>query len=158
MFQVVLSKERFKFSSSHFTLFSEDQAESLHGHNYQVEVRVDFKKLNPESGLAAEFHSLKKTIDDCLLSLDEKILLPSLSPYLDIGETETNIEVKFHDKFYSFPKQDCLVMEIVNTSSECLSQWLFEELKEPMLQLGAMHMSVSIFETPGQGVTYQEKF
>jgi len=155
MFQVHLSKERFKFSSSHFTLFSEDKAEALHGHNYQVEVVLEFKKISPEAGLAAEFHSLKVCLDETLADLDEKVLIPSLSPFLDIGETETNIEVKFHNKFYSFPREDCLVLEVVNTSSECLSQWLFEALKEDMAKLGAKSLQVCLFESPGQGVSYK---
>lgn len=155
MFQVHLSKERFKFSSSHFTLFSEEKAETLHGHNYQVEVLLDFKKISPEAGLAAEFHSLKACLDETLTRLDEKVLVPSLSPFLDIGESDSNIEIKFHNKFYSFPKEDCLVLEVVNTSSECLSQWLFEELKEDMAKLGAKSLQVSLFEAPGQGVSYR---
>ena len=35
-----LAKEDFKFSAAHFTLFGPDEAELLHGHNYQVEVEM----------------------------------------------------------------------------------------------------------------------
>ena len=51
-FQVSLSKERFKFSSTHFTIFNDSEAECLHGHNYLVSVDLGFKSL------AEDFHTI----------------------------------------------------------------------------------------------------
>lgn len=153
MFSLHLHKERFKFSSSHFTIFSELEAEPLHGHNYQVEVDLSFKKLDPETGLAAEFNLLKKSVDDLLKPLDEKILLPSLSPFLQLGEVDSNIEVRFQQKFYSFPKEDCEILEVVNISSECLAQWIVDVLAEDFKSYGATKVAVKVSETQGQGVS-----
>nr|HPI41863.1 6-carboxytetrahydropterin synthase [Pseudobdellovibrionaceae bacterium] len=42
IFSLKLSKDEFKFSSAHFLIFNDHQAERLHGHNYQVEFEVLF--------------------------------------------------------------------------------------------------------------------
>ncbi len=156
-YQVSLSKERFKFSSTHFTIFSDGEAECLHGHNYQVSVDLDFRSLAEDTGLTAEFTHLKKKIDELCEELDERVLLPADSPFLDIGETESNFEVNLDDKFYSFPKEDCLVLEIVNISSECLAKWIHHRLEAEFKMIGLEGLSVTIEETSGQAVTYFEE-
>lgn len=153
-FQVSLSKERFKFSSTHFTIFNDSEAECLHGHNYQVSVDLDFRSLAEDTGLSAEFSHLKSKIDDICEELDERVLLPGNSPFLDIGETSTNVEVKFGHKFYSFPSEDCLILDIVNVSSECLSKWFHGRLAKDLHAIGLEGFSVTIEETNGQAVTY----
>ena len=153
-FQVNLSKERFKFSATHFTIFNDSDAECLHGHNYLVSVDLDFRTLAEDTGLSAEFSHLKIKIDDLCEELDETVLLPSKSPFLDIGETDTNIEVKFAHKFYSFPTEDCTILDIVNVSSECLAKWIHGRLEEDFHTIGLESLSVTIEETNGQSVTY----
>ncbi len=156
-FQVSLSKERFKFSSTHFTIFNDQEAECLHGHNYLVSVDLDFRSLAEDTGLSAEFGHLKSKIDDVCERLDEQVLLPAESPFLDIGETDTNYEVKFNDKFYSFPKEDCFLMDIVNVSSECLAKWVYHQLSRDFQAIGLEGLSVTIEETNGQAVTFVEE-
>jgi 6-pyruvoyltetrahydropterin/6-carboxytetrahydropterin synthase len=155
-FKVQISKERFKFSATHFTIFSEEQAESLHGHNYQVIADLTYKSLDENTGLTSEFSIIKKSLEKICERLDEKILLPIQSPFIEIGETQTNIEVKFSSRFYSFPKEECCLLEIVNTSSECLAQWLYENIKEDFEKLGAKSFSITIQESQGQKVTYEK--
>ncbi|MEM7645838.1 MAG: 6-carboxytetrahydropterin synthase [Pseudomonadota bacterium] len=154
-FTVQLSKERFKFSSTHFTIFSEDRAEALHGHNYSVSVNLEFKSLDEKTGLAAEFSDLKSIISEICDHLDEKVLLPSQSPFLNIEDENTNWKVTFANKHYSFPKMDCEVLEMVNTSSECLAQWLHEKLEIKFQKLGATFIEVEVKETQGQSVTFR---
>jgi 6-pyruvoyltetrahydropterin/6-carboxytetrahydropterin synthase len=154
-FQVSLSKERFKFSSTHFTIFNQEEAERLHGHNYLVSVDFDFRSLAEDTGLSAEFGLLKNKIDAICEELDERVLLPADSPFLEMGETETNIEVKFNEKFYSFPKEDCVILDMVNVSSECLAKWVYQELEQDLNAIiGLESFSVTIEETNGQAVTY----
>ncbi len=156
-FQVSLSKERFKFSSTHFTIFNAREAECLHGHNYLVSVDLDFRSLAEDTGLSAEFGHLKTKIDDLCSELDEQVLLPAESPFLDIGETDTNFEVKFNEKFYSFPKEDCVILDIVNISSECLAKWVHKRLEADFHAIGLEGLSVTIEETNGQAVTYMKE-
>lgn len=153
-FQVSLAKERFKFSSTHFTIFNKGEAECLHGHNYMVSVDLEFKSLAEDTGLSAEFGHLKSKIDGICEQLDERVLLPDDSPFLEIEETDTNFEATFHEKFYSFPKEDCVLLPIVNVSSECLAKWIHGRLEKEFKAIGLQSLSVTIEETNGQAVTF----
>lgn len=155
-FIVELKKQRFKFSATHFTIFSEDRAENLHGHNYQVSVNLKFKDISQDTGISVEFSELKENIQKLCDFLDEKILIPADSPFLSLGEVDSNLEVRFNEKFYSFPTSDCEVLGIQNTSSECLAQWFYEELEESLKGKKVKSFMVTIEETSGQSVTYTD--
>lgn len=153
-YSICLSKDRFKFSATHFTVFSKDRGEALHGHNYQVILNVDFQSVHENTGLVCEFSKLKEILKNPCDELDEKVLLPTKSPFMDICENQNNVEVRFKNRFYSFPKEDCKLLDILNTSSECLAHWLHKKLK-PLLEIfGAKNFSVTLQETKGQSVTF----
>lgn len=150
-YQLHLSKENFKFSCSHFTIMSKTSAERLHGHNYHVEVLVDVKKLSPDLGFAFDFNELKPEIKNICDQLDERILIPEKSPYLDIKKEKNNIEVVFQKKFYSFPKEDVYLMPVVNITSEELAHFFYQKLsKLKNLNKKIQNLRVSIEETKGQ--------
>ncbi len=153
-YTIHLSKETFKFSATHFTLFSETRAENLHGHNYYVSLALGFKEIDSDTGLAAEFSDLKKMIKEVCDQLDEKVLIPTLSPYLQVGKTDENYELRLNNKFYSFPIEDCEVLNIVNTSSECLAKWISEFLEKGLKAQGVEKFRVTVKETNGQSVSY----
>lgn len=154
IYSIRLNKDRFKFSATHFTVFSKDRGETLHGHNYQVILNVHFQGVHESTGLAVEFSKLKDLLKNPCDELDEKVLLPTKSPFMDICKNQNNIEVRFKDRFYSFPKKDCRLLDIVNTSSECLARWLYENLKASFEKLGAKSFSITLLETRGQSVTF----
>lgn len=155
-FRIELAKERFKFAASHFTIFSESEAEGLHGHNYALSVVLEYKEIDPDTGLSSRFSDLKSEIDNLCEALDEKILIPTESPFIELGETSTNIELKFSGRFYSFPKLDCKLLNIANTSSECLAQWVYDELKDTFKSKGAQALEITIQESQGQRVTFKK--
>ena len=150
-FQLHLAKENFKFSCSHFTILSSKSAERLHGHNYHVEVLVDVKKLSPDLGFAFDFNELKPEIKAICDQLDERILIPEKSPYLDIKKNKTNIEVTFQKKFYSFPTEDVCLLPVVNITSEEFAHYFYQKLvKLKNLMKKIQSLKVSIEETKGQ--------
>ena len=153
-YSICLNKDRFKFSATHFTVFSKDRGEALHGHNYQVTLNIDFQDVHPETGLAIEFSKLKDILKNFCDILDEKVLLPGKSSFINIRENQNNIEIQFKDRFYSFPKEDCKILDITNTSSECLAFWLHKNLKTSLENFGAKKFSVTLQETQGQSVTF----
>ena len=156
-YSVCLNKDRFKFSATHFTVFSETRAEALHGHNYQVTLNIDFQSVHQKTGLVTEFSELKNILKTLCDSLDEKVLLPTLSSFLEMTETQNNIEIHFKNRFYSFPREDCRLLDIINTSSECLAQWLYRKLDTPLKDIGARSFSVTLQETQGQSVTFSRE-
>ncbi len=120
-----LAKETFKFSSTHFTVFSATEAELLHGHNYQGAVECSFEKLD-EFGMGFEFNRLKPHIKVLTEAWDERVLIPSACPHLRVNsETvrdEAHVVVDFMNRSYRFPKADVVMLDAVNVTSEELAR------------------------------------
>lgn len=156
---IELSKEDFKFSSAHFTIFSETEAEPLHGHNYQVSVTLTYKSLTDELEFADQFSELKQQIRGFCSHLDEKILLPEKSSYVTISahkEHSDHLEVSFADRHYCFPKNEVELIPAGNITSEALSVYALNRLKG--LSKRALSLSVAIKETSGQAASYKISF
>ena len=82
--QIEISKEYLNFSVGHFTIFSKSHRENLHGHNYRLAATIDAPV--EREGLTFDYNLIKKTIKALCDEIDEQVLLPSDSPYLDIEE------------------------------------------------------------------------
>jgi 6-pyruvoyl-tetrahydropterin synthase len=76
MYEVLLGKDRQKFSCGHFTVFADGTVERLHGHNYHVAVTLRGPTL--QTGLLFPFHTVKATIVAICNAWDERILLPTV--------------------------------------------------------------------------------
>ena len=157
-FHIRLSKEDFKFSCAHFAIFGPSCGERLHGHNYYVGFEFELDSLSCDLGFAIEFNELKPLLKKACKKLDEFILIPKASKYLKIQEKGNQVEIFFHKKFYSFPKEDVLFLEVKNISCEELSFYLWKEVKnllpssykEKLIRIG-----VEVQETKGQRALYE---
>lgn len=160
MYCIELEKDRFKFSASHFTIFSESKAERLHGHNYYLSLQFYFDSLNQETGLAAEMNHLKIMLQNICERLDERVLVPSQSKFLKIEQRDSQVEIRFAERFYSFPEGDIVSLPLANISSELLAQYIAGELVVPLQRLGPSMPSkiqVKIQETRGQSVCFEKR-
>ena len=156
MYTINLHKEPFKFSCSHFTILTPTYAERLHGHNYQVRVTIAFHDVDPKLGLAFDFNSVKPLIRSFCDELDERILIPLNSPYLNLKDTGDQIEVQFLKKKYVFPKEDTLTLPIVNITTEELAKHACERIAKDMKDIPSWtQIKVSVEETRGQSVSYR---
>ena len=154
-FCVFLEKESFKFSGTHFTIFSAERAERLHGHNYHVRAEFEVTKISPELGMAFDFNLVKPLIQQLCAQLDEHILLAIRSPFLKIEKSEGQTQVRFADRTYIFPATDVCELPIANVTSEELARWLTAELAQAMPKnLGISAIRLSVEETRGQGVSF----
>lgn len=157
MYTVHLAKEPFKFSCSHFTILSAEHAERLHGHNYQVRVDITLEKLDPKLGMAFDFNAVKPKIRMICDELDERILLPTQSPYLKIVEDGPQLRVSFNNKAYVFPTEDCLRLPLSNVTSEELSRYMCERLFVGIKDQNFWtSVQVEVEETRGQSVSYRK--
>ena len=152
--KLYLAKQNFKFSSAHFLIFNATEAEMLHGHNYQVEIKL----YGPEpadyqaQGYFVDFSVIKKTIKAHCDIWDEHVLLPAKHPDMKYKKSvdEKNYEIHFRDRFYSLPVQETLWLPITNTSVEQLSMLLAENLFAEFKSLGVTGITIDIQETLGQ--------
>lgn len=149
MHGLVIDDPRLHFSSSHF-IVEHDKCERLHGHNYHV--RVELSGVLDETHMVIDFKVAKDIIEDLCDRLDHKILLPADSASLEIIEKGSQLEVKSSDKFYSFPKEDCLLIPTHSTTAEELAGYIFKELKKDLQQL----QKVYVAESEGSVAYYSE--
>jgi len=81
----------FKFSSSHFAI-GKGFRETLHGHNYNVSIKLYADQLN-ECYYVIDFGLVKEISFPIFKELNNFILLPKLNPFLTISESGKNIEI-----------------------------------------------------------------
>ncbi|MFT6276317.1 MAG: 6-pyruvoyltetrahydropterin/6-carboxytetrahydropterin synthase [Halioglobus sp.] len=123
-----IDKESHKFSAAHYTIFSAQSRERLHGHNYSVSTRI-VAPVGP-NGLSADYNVYKNRTAELCESLDEYLILAGNSPYQTIAEEGDYFSVVFAQDQMSFLQSDTLVLPILNATVEELSHFLLERMVE----------------------------
>ena len=149
-----LSKEDFKFSAAHFTLFGPDEAELLHGHNYHVEVEMTGHELD-EEGLLVSFVDAKKAIRAACARLDDRTLIPTRSRHLRVTRADGEVEVRFGPRRYILPDDDTLLLDEVNTTVELFARMIWEDIVRDLDCRRLSALAVSVAETAGQACWYR---
>ena len=124
--RIEISKEYLNFSAGHFTIFGPDERENLHGHNFQVRCAVT--AVVGENGMAFDYVLLKRVMRELCDQLDERMLLPERSPYLDLEHRDGMVVAHFGDEEIPFLARDCLPLPIRNVTIEELAVLLLERL------------------------------
>jgi 6-pyruvoyltetrahydropterin/6-carboxytetrahydropterin synthase len=153
-----LFKQHLKFSSAHFLILNDQEAEKLHGHNYQVQLDL-YSSESPEKGYLIDFSLLKKQLKTLVDQWDEQVLLPEKNPEMIFSRTHKNrtdriLEVFFRDRYYAFPEKEVVLLPVINTSVELLSYHLSELFYEFIRHHPVSSYHLRVEETPGQGATY----
>jgi 6-pyruvoyltetrahydropterin/6-carboxytetrahydropterin synthase len=158
-FRVQVSKDYLVFASAHFITFKGHQCETLHGHNYRVGVAVE-GSLDAETLFVLDFSVLKQITRHLVDQIDHKVLLPTLNPKLGFREDGDRVSVDyFGTPTYVFPKRDCALLAIPNTTAEMLAQYLGVQVREELAAGGYTHLTsleVEVEENYGQAATYRE--
>jgi 6-pyruvoyltetrahydropterin/6-carboxytetrahydropterin synthase len=158
-FRVQVSKDYLVFASAHFITFKGHQCETLHGHNYRVGVAVE-GSLDPETLFVLDFSVLKQITRRLVDTIDHKVLLPTLNPKLSYREDGDRLAVDYFGKpTYVFPKGDCALLPIPNSTAEMLAQYLGRLVRQELSLGGYTHLTsleLEVEENYGQAATYHE--
>jgi 6-pyruvoyltetrahydropterin/6-carboxytetrahydropterin synthase len=158
-FRVQVSKDYLVFASAHFITFKGHQCETLHGHNYRVGVAVE-GSVEAETLFVLDFSVLKQITRKLVDRIDHKVLLPTLNPKLAYREEGERIAVDyFGQPTYVFPKRDCVLLPIPNSTAEMLAQYLGSQMREELVAGGYTHLTsleLEVEENYGQSATYHE--
>ena len=125
---IEISKEYLHFAAAHFTLFSATERENLHGHNFQVTLDADAPMQ--DDGLTFDYNILKKAVKQLCDDLDEQVLMPTRSPYLEIDEQDDYTYIVFNGERIPFLQRDLTLLPIRNITVEELAQYLLAKLLE----------------------------
>lgn len=152
-----IAKQNFKFSAAHFLIFDEHHAEKLHGHNYHVRVDLGYSQelMQQPDGAFVDFNVFKKIIKSHLEAWDEHVILPKLHPDMKyhLSLNGKNYEVSFRDRFYSFPKEEVIWLDVTNTSVEAFSKILARTFFDLFKKYKISRVRVTVEETKGQGAS-----
>jgi 6-pyruvoyltetrahydropterin/6-carboxytetrahydropterin synthase len=158
-FRVEVSKDYLVFASAHFITFRGHQCESLHGHNYRVGIAVE-GAVDSECLFVLDFSVLKQIVRSLVDQIDHKVLLPTENQKLAFRENGAQIAVDyFGEPKYVFPKSDCALLPIANTTAEMLAQYLGRSVRQQLDKGGYRHLTLlelEVEENYGQSATYRE--
>lgn len=158
-FRVEVSKDYLVFASAHFITFRGHQCESLHGHNYRVAVAVE-GSVDGECLFVLDFSVLKRIVRKLVDEIDHKVLLPTQNAKLGFRETDGALAVDYFGKLtYVFPRSDCALLPIPNTTAEMLAQYLGAAAHQELAKEGYTHLTLlelEVEENYGQSATYRE--
>ena len=158
-FRVQVSKDYLVFASAHFITFRGHQCESLHGHNYRVGVAVE-GAVDAECLFVLDFSVLKRIVRKLVDEIDHKVLLPTENSKLAFHESGAQLAVDyFGEPKYVFPRSDCALLPIANTTAEMLAQYLGRATHDQLMSDGYRHLTLlelEVEENYGQSATYRE--
>jgi len=159
-FRVSVTKDYLVFASAHFITFAGHRCEGLHGHNYRARVTVE-GEIDEESWFVFDFVVIKRIMRGLCDEIDHKVLLPLQNPKIQIGEDGESVTVAYEGTpRYVFPKKDCALLPITNTTVEMLAELLAGRFRAEVETLGARGLTViemEIEENFGQTAVYREK-
>jgi 6-pyruvoyltetrahydropterin/6-carboxytetrahydropterin synthase len=127
-FRVDVSKESFVFSAAHFITFAGNICERIHGHNYGVRVSVEGPL--DENRYVVDFIALRDAVIAETNAWDHHVLLPRDHATISVQQEGVEVIVRFEDRRWVFPQEDCIILPLVNTTAEELARVLAERLIE----------------------------
>jgi 6-pyruvoyltetrahydropterin/6-carboxytetrahydropterin synthase len=158
-FRVAVTKDNQVFAAAHFITFPGHRCERLHGHNYRTRVVVE-GGLDPEAHYVLDFSELKHLMKRLTDEMDHKVLLPLQNPRIQVREEGESVNVAVGGKArYVFPRIDCALLPMPNTTVEMLAQYLAGRVCKELAAAGSVALravEVEVEENFGQSATYRE--
>jgi 6-pyruvoyltetrahydropterin/6-carboxytetrahydropterin synthase len=158
-FRVSVDKDYLVFASAHFITFAGHRCEGLHGHNYRARVTIE-GAVNDEPWFVFDFVELKKIMRKLCDEIDHLVLLPTESSRIQVEDNGETVAVAVDGKpRYVFPRKDCALLPIPNTTVEMLAQLLATRLKQQLDAAGARGLTaveMEVEENFGQSAVYRE--
>lgn len=126
-YRVRVAKDYLVFSAGHFITYDGDVCERLHGHNYRVAAEV----AGPldENHYVVDFIALRDELQAIVDALDHRMLLPTGHREICVQADEREVVVTFRERRWVFPRGDCVLLPLANTTSELLARYIGQALQ-----------------------------
>jgi 6-pyruvoyltetrahydropterin/6-carboxytetrahydropterin synthase len=155
-YHIRVTKDYLVFSCGHFITYEGHQCERLHGHNYRTAVEVEGPL--DENRYVFDFIALKKRTQEIVGELDHHMLLATRNEQIKVEELGKNVRVRFEDREWSFPREDCVLLPIENTTAELIAKWIAERLATVLAtrhRFVPQVLRVEVEENVGQLAVYE---
>jgi 6-pyruvoyltetrahydropterin/6-carboxytetrahydropterin synthase len=125
-YHVRMSKDYLVFSAAHFITYDGDVCEPLHGHNYRVTAEVH--GALDENQYVVDFIALRDVLKRIVDELDHRTLLPTAHRLIRVVADDREVTATFRDRRWVFPRGDCVLLPLANTTSELLAHYIADRL------------------------------
>ena len=129
-YRVRLDKEYHVFCAGHFITFGGNICERLHGHNYRVQVEVEGPL--DENQYVIDFIALRDALKAITNDLDHRMMLPTEHRAPRVQADDREVVVTFEDRRWVFPRCDCVLLPMPNTTAELLARYIGRRLLEAL--------------------------
>jgi 6-pyruvoyltetrahydropterin/6-carboxytetrahydropterin synthase len=155
-YTVRVSKDYLVFCSAHFITYEGNTCERLHGHNYRATAEVEGPL--DQNHYVFDFIALKDVMRRITDELDHRVLLPTTSELIHVEATDRQVRARFADREWVFPREDCVLLPIANTTAELLARWIAGQVLDFLAREKSFHpvrLMVEVEESFGQLATYE---
>jgi 6-pyruvoyltetrahydropterin/6-carboxytetrahydropterin synthase len=155
-FKVRVTKDHLVFCSGHFISYEGDKCERLHGHNYRAAVEVEGPL--DVNHYVFDFIALKRRTKAIVDELDHRMMLATRNPLIHIEATEHSVRAKYRDREWVFPKDDCVLLPIENTTAELIARFIGRRLVDDLRREHGFTpevLRIEVEENIGQSATFE---
>ncbi len=155
-YHVRVANDSLVFSAGHFITFGQGVCERLHGHNYRVAAEVQ-GPLDAHQ-CVVDFVTLRAILKTFLDELDHRVLLPTAHPLIRVTADEHEVLVGFDNRRWIFPRDDCALLPVANTTAELLARHLGQRLLQHFKERLALQpdvLRIEVEECTGQSATWE---
>src|SRR6267142_7078799 len=129
-YKVRVTKDHLVFCSGHSISYEGDRCERLHGHNYRATVEIEGEL--DENHYVFDFIALKHRTKAITDELDHRMMLPTNNTLIAVEEGSKSVHVRYRDREWVFPRDDCVLLPIENTTAELLARYIGQHLLEAL--------------------------
>jgi 6-pyruvoyltetrahydropterin/6-carboxytetrahydropterin synthase len=125
--------------------------ERLHGHNYRV--AVELRGPLDENYYVVDFLAVRDSLQQIILDLDHRMLLPTQHRWIKVDAGPSEVEVTCGDRRWVFPRGDCALLAVENTTAELLARYIGRRLLAALSAEAGFqpeHLRVAVDENQGQ--------
>src|SRR5262245_32948036 len=155
-YQVRVTKDHLVFCSGHFISYAGHQCERLHGHNYRATVEIEGPL--DENFYVFDFIALKARTKEIADELDHHMLLATRNALIHVEEQGASVRVRYRDREWTFPRDDCVLLPIENTTAELIARYIAQRLVTALRQQHRFTpeiLRIEVEENVGQSATYE---
>jgi 6-pyruvoyltetrahydropterin/6-carboxytetrahydropterin synthase len=155
-YKVRVTKDHLVFCSGHFISYEGSKCERLHGHNYRAAVEVEGPL--DENYYLFDFIALKARTKAITDELDHHMLLATRNAHISVEASEQRVRVRYREREWIFPREDCVLLPIENTTAELIARYIARRLLADLRQHHRFVpevLRVEVEENVGQSATYE---
>jgi 6-pyruvoyltetrahydropterin/6-carboxytetrahydropterin synthase len=105
-----------------------------------------------------DFIALKQRTKEITDELDHHVLLATRNPFIVVEASEASVRVRYLEREWLFPRGDCVLLPIENTTAELLARYIALRLVEVLRNTENFIpevLRVEVEEAPGQSATIE---